>query len=112
MGTAANPFPNPSQPISASEVWSAWSADFEKRFTHLRGAGYRVRTDDIQLGKITNDPKNPGGNDSNPFPGGLKSPPSPTGKGFAEAAPESADARWFGGWPPPLIGGAPPGGDR
>lgn len=97
MGTAANPFPNPSQPVPASEVWTSWSAEFLKRFEHLRGAGYRVRTDDIQLGKITNDPSNPEGNDSNPFPRGVKSPPSPTGKGFAAAGPDRDDARGFGG---------------
>lgn len=97
MITAAKSFPTLSQPVLVSEVWGVWAAKFEKENGLLDGAGYRVRTDDIQLGNITLDHVNPEGNDSKPFPQGAKRPPSPSGKGFATGGPKGDDARWFGG---------------
>ena len=53
MRTPANRFTTLSQPVLTSEVWATWSAEIEGHFMELQGAGYRVRTDDIQLGKLT-----------------------------------------------------------
>lgn len=97
MRTPANRFTTLSQPVLASEVWATWSAEIEGDFTDLQGAGYRVRTDDIQLGNITHDRVNPERNESKPFTTPFKMGPSPTVKGFVISDPKGDDAGRFGG---------------
>jgi len=96
MGSAAMSFTSLSQPVLMRDLWSTWSADLLKAFGDLEGAGYRVRTDDIQLGKITNDGVIPERNAWKPFTEPSKMGPSPTVKGFDQDAPKSDDATGFG----------------
>jgi hypothetical protein len=98
VSPGAQPTPPPTKPFT-SVSRTAWrlvvsailAAVFVSASGPLSGAGYRVRTDDIQLGKLPSYRVNPACNASKRFTVGVSAPPVTVG----EIDPGRRCARWL-----------------